>query len=89
MLAITGNTGPYLQMAYARVCSIFRKSVAEPGVVTIGEPAERDLALALLGFEPAVRTAAELAEPHRLADLTARTLHTGMFLLGIEAPEQI
>jgi arginyl-tRNA synthetase len=24
-----------------------------------------------------------------LADLTARTLHTGMFLLGIEALEQI
>ncbi|GAA1625987.1 arginine--tRNA ligase [Actinoplanes couchii] len=123
MLAITGNTGPYLQMAYARICSIFWKTDRGPGVVTVGEPAERDLALALLGFEPAVRAAAALAEPHRLAgylhglaatfstfyekcpvlkagdqvrdsrlglaDLTARTLHTGMFLLGIEAPEQI
>ncbi|HWS32041.1 MAG TPA: arginine--tRNA ligase [Actinoplanes sp.] len=123
MLAITGNTGPYLQMAYARGCSILRRAGRGPGVVTVGEPAERDLALALLGFEPAVRSAAALAEPHRLAgylhglaasfsafyekcpvlkaddqvrdsrlgltDLVARTLHTGMFLLGIEAPEQI
>lgn len=123
MLAITGNTGPYLQMAYARVCSIFRRTTEGPGLVAIGEPAERDLALALLGFEPAVRAAADLAEPHRLtgylhglaaafsafyercpvlkagdrvrasrlglAALTARTLHTGMFLLGIEAPDRI
>ncbi|MFI1988293.1 arginine--tRNA ligase [Actinoplanes sp. NPDC020271] len=123
MLAITGNTGPYLQMAYARVCSIFRKAGREPGPVTVTEPAERALALTLLGFEAAVTTAAEQAEPHRLAvylhdlaqafsvfyercpvlraepevragrlglaDLTARTLHTGLFLLGIEAPEEI
>ncbi|WP_436537022.1 arginine--tRNA ligase [Actinoplanes sp. HUAS TT8] len=123
MLAITGNTGPYLQMAHARVRSIFRKAGAEPGPVTIAEPAERALALALLGFEAAVTVAAEQAEPHRLAvylhdlaqafsvfyercpvlraepdvrasrlglaDLTARTLHTGMFLLGIEAPDEI
>jgi arginyl-tRNA synthetase len=123
MLASTGNTGPYLQYAYARIRSLFRKAGSGPGPVTVTEPAERALALALLGFEPAVRSAADLAEPHRLAvhlhhlasvfssfyekcpvlraegevrasrlglaDLTARTLHTGMFLLGIEALEQI
>lgn len=123
MLASTGNTGPYLQYAHARVRSLFRKAGSGPGLVTVTEPAERDLALALLGFEPAVRAAADQAEPHRLAvylhdlavafsvfwercpvlraepdvrasrlglaDLTARTLHTGMFLLGIEAPAEI
>ncbi|WP_043513679.1 MULTISPECIES: arginine--tRNA ligase [unclassified Actinoplanes] len=123
MLAITGNTGPYLQMAYARVCSIFRKTTGTPGPVAVTEPAERALAMALLGFAPAVTAAAEQAEPHRLAvylhdlaaafsvfyercpvlrapdglragrlglaDLTARTLRTGLFLLGIETPEEI
>jgi arginyl-tRNA synthetase len=123
MLASTGNTGPYLQYAYARIRSLFRKAGSGPGPVTVTGPAERALALALLGFEPAVRAAAASAEPHRLAvhlhglavafsvfwercpvlraegevrasrlglaDLTARTLHTGMFLLGIEALDQI
>jgi arginyl-tRNA synthetase len=69
MLASTGNTGPYLQYAYARVRSLFQR--ADPGMVvgpvTLGEPAERALALALAGFEPAVRAAADRREPHRLA----------------------
>jgi arginyl-tRNA synthetase len=69
MLASTGNTGPYLQYAVARIRSIFRQ--ADPGAgtgpVVLAEPAERRLALALLGFEPAVTAAADLREPHRLA----------------------
>jgi arginyl-tRNA synthetase len=69
MLASTGNTGPYLQYAYARIRSLFRLAGTDAGVeeVVIGEPAERVLALALLGFEPAVRAAADRREPHRLA----------------------
>ena len=69
MLASTGNTGPYLQYAYARVRSVFQRAGgdAELGAVILGEPAERALALALLGFEPAVTAAAERREPHRLA----------------------
>jgi len=67
MLASTGNTGPYLQYAYARIRSIFRKADTEPGPVLPAEPAERRLALALLGFEAAVTGAAGLREPHRLA----------------------
>jgi len=31
MLALNGNTAPYLQYAYARIRSIFRKSNSEPG----------------------------------------------------------
>ncbi|MEV0902575.1 arginine--tRNA ligase [Actinoplanes sp. NPDC049802] len=67
MLASTGNTGPYLQFAYARICSISRKAAGEPGPVRITEPVERALALALLGFEPALNAAAGPREPHRLA----------------------
>jgi len=68
MLASTGNTGPYLQYAYARIRSIFRQAGAvTTGPVHLGHPAERRLALALLGFEPAVAAAAGLREPHRLA----------------------
>jgi arginyl-tRNA synthetase len=70
MISFRGNTGPYLQYASARIRSIFRKldqngqGVTSP--VTITEPAERALALRLLGFGAAVAAVAETAEPHRL-----------------------
>jgi arginyl-tRNA synthetase len=71
MLALTGNTGPYLQYATARIRSIFRKAGLDPGSVAgpiiITEDAERALALNLLGFSHAVRQVAEAAEPHHLA----------------------
>ena len=71
MLALTGNTGPYLQYATARIRSIFRKAGLSPDEAS-GEPlithdAERALALTLLGFATAVTQSAETAEPHRLA----------------------
>jgi arginyl-tRNA synthetase len=69
MLASTGNTGPYLQYAYARTRSLFQRAGTDlgRGPVILGEPAERALALALAGFEPAVQAAADRREPHRLA----------------------
>jgi arginyl-tRNA synthetase len=71
MLALTGNTGPYLQYATARIRSIFRKAGIEPdsatGPIRLTEDAERDLALRLLGFGAAVHQVAEAAEPHKLA----------------------
>ncbi|HZC41072.1 MAG TPA: arginine--tRNA ligase [Streptosporangiaceae bacterium] len=71
MLALTGNTGPYLQYATTRIRSIFRRGGLDPdaarGPVRIGEPAERALALALLGFGTVLGQSAEDAEPHRLA----------------------
>jgi arginyl-tRNA synthetase len=71
MLALTGNTGPYLQYATARIRSIFRKAGADPGEaagpVRLDEDAERALALVLLGFGAAVSSAAASAEPHLLA----------------------
>lgn len=75
MLAFDGNTAPYLQYAHARICSIFRKAVEAGGVHTdklptaalrVEEPAERALALELLGFEAAVRSVDETLQPHRL-----------------------
>jgi len=71
MLALTGNTGPYLQYATARIRSIFRKAGLDPagaaGPIRITEDAERALALALLGFGRSVHLAAQTAEPHLLA----------------------
>ena len=71
MLALTGNTGPYLQYATARIRSIFRKAGLDPDAVApslqLNEGAERALALAVLGLGPAVAGAARGAEPHVLA----------------------
>jgi arginyl-tRNA synthetase len=71
LLALTGNTGPYLQYATARIRSIFHKGGRSPaaaaGPITLAEPAERALALRLLGFGRAVSEVAVAAEPHKLA----------------------
>ncbi|WP_433498255.1 arginine--tRNA ligase [Sphaerimonospora sp. CA-214678] len=72
MLALTGNTGPYLQYATARIRSIFRTGSYDPaeatGPIVLGHPAERALALQLLGFGSVVESVAELSEPHRLCN---------------------
>ncbi|HCU95747.1 MAG TPA: arginine--tRNA ligase [Actinobacteria bacterium] len=71
MLALTGNTGPYLQYATTRARGIFRKAGLDPdkatGDIHITHDAERALALTLLGFGTAVCQAADTAEPHVLA----------------------
>jgi arginyl-tRNA synthetase len=70
MLSFEGNTAPYLQYAYARIRSIFRRSGTEPADVkhvVVTEPAERALAIELLGFAALVTEVAETLELHRLA----------------------
>src|SRR5262245_6416529 len=71
MLALTGNTGPYLQYATARIRSIFRRAGLDPagevGPVQVTAEAEREQALTLLGFDRTVRQSAQTAEPHHLA----------------------
>ena len=73
MLSFTGNTAPYLQNAYVRVRSIFRRA-RERGIATdlagaalqLDEPNERALALRLLQFSDAVTGVASSLEPHHL-----------------------
>ena len=124
MLSFDGNTAPYLQYAYTRTQSLFRRAAALPGAVPgtirITEPAERRFALLLLEFPDILRQVAAEAYPHvlcsylydlataftgfyqqcpvlkaeiaaelrasrlALCDLAARTLATGLDLLGIE-----
>jgi arginyl-tRNA synthetase len=72
LLALTGNTGPYLQYAAARIRSIFARAGLDPaavnsGPILLGTGAERALALRLLGFGRAVEDVTVAAEPHKLA----------------------
>ncbi|MFI1304438.1 arginine--tRNA ligase [Streptomyces sioyaensis] len=128
MVSLNGDTSVYLQYAYARIRSIFRKAgdaapAAHPELPLA--PAERALGLHLDQFGETVAEAAASYEPHKLAaylyglaslfttfydqcpvlkaeggpdqlanrlflcDLTARTLHQGMALLGIRTPERL
>jgi arginyl-tRNA synthetase len=73
MLGFEGNTAPYLQYAYVRCLSIFRRGQVDPAPYRLGAvpvllttPAERALALALLGFGAAVASTLEGWSPHRL-----------------------
>ncbi|WP_227136679.1 arginine--tRNA ligase [Kosakonia radicincitans] len=69
MLAFEGNTAPYMQYAYTRVLSVFRKagleeSVLENAPVTIGEERESQLAARLLQFEETLNVVAREGTPH-------------------------
>ena len=70
MTATTGNTGPYLQYAHARVSGILRKAEAEgwlPTAVTVlDEPAEQTLALLLSRFGEVVAEVSVSLQPHKL-----------------------
>jgi len=71
MLAFEGDTGPYLLYALVRIKNIFRKG-KEAGVAAgeapfhVREPAEKQLALALLRYPAVIAAAANALEPHRL-----------------------
>ncbi len=75
MVSFAGDTGPYIQYAHARIRSILEKGgVAIPpegpalpdAAISIDEPAERDLALALLAYPSTVAETARTLEPSRL-----------------------
>ncbi|MBK9219644.1 MAG: arginine--tRNA ligase [Uliginosibacterium sp.] len=125
MLSFEGNTAPYLQYAYTRIASVFRRAEGFDATapVVLGEEAERQLALALARFADALQSVARETMPHflcaylyelagqfmrfyeacpvlksegavrasrlRLCELTARTLKTGLGLLGIDVLEQM
>ena len=126
LLAFDGNTAPYIQNAYVRTRSVFRKAgltEAPKATVKLVEPAELALAAKLLSFADSIVLAADEYRPHYLCqylfevatlfhkfwemcpmlsaaddvrdsrlvlcDLTARTLHQGLQLLGIGVTEQM
>jgi arginyl-tRNA synthetase len=71
MLSFDGNTGPYLQYAHARICSIFRRAEIDRASVRgvdiqVGTPQERALALRLLAYPTAIDTTLETYSPHKL-----------------------
>ncbi len=72
MLALNGNTAPYLQYAHARICSIFRKAGVEEtamhGPLLPDHAAERALAAKILECPEAVVRVAELLRPHILCN---------------------
>ena len=71
MVALTGNTGPYLQYVVARIRSIFRQVGLDPAAqhapLLLGEAPERALGVHLLGFGDVVAEVGDTYEPHRLA----------------------
>ncbi len=131
MLAMNGNTATYMQYAYTRVRSIFRRgdvdieALRRRGVpIVFSLPAERALGLELLRFAEALDLAVLDYRPNQLTgylfdlanrystffeqchvlkaetdalrqsrlllcDLTARTIHKGLELLGIDVVEQM
>ena len=71
MVQTTGNTGPYLQYAHARMSQVLRKADAEghgeqTKVLVLDEPAEQALALLLTRFGETVNEVADTLQPHRL-----------------------
>lgn len=124
MLRFEGNTGPYLQYAYTRICSIFRKAEQDmdsfEAKIQFQHEQEYTLAIKLLQFAETVEQVAQEAYPHvlcnylydlsstfmsfydacpilksdvaegtrasrlQLGKAVARTMETGLNLLGIQ-----
>jgi arginyl-tRNA synthetase len=74
MLALQGNTAPYLQYAYARIKSIFRKGEAEAVIrnplsaIALASPEEIALAKHLLDFGLTLEAVAEEYRPNFLCN---------------------
>lgn len=71
LLAFEGNTAPYLQNAYVRIRSIFRKAgeSADPSAPIVpAEPAERTLATKLLQYAEVVPVVLDDFRPNLLAN---------------------
>ncbi|MEH0016224.1 arginine--tRNA ligase [Citrobacter portucalensis] len=69
MLAFEGNTAPYMQYAYTRVLSVFRKADIDESAlanaqVVISEDREAQLAARLLQFEETLTVVAREGTPH-------------------------
>ena len=71
MLNFDGNTAPYLQYAYARIQSLFRRGGVDPSGLTdvpvVSNETERRLGVALLRFQETLEQVASEALPHYLS----------------------
>ncbi|MER7457871.1 arginine--tRNA ligase [Micromonospora sp. NPDC126480] len=79
MLSLDGNTAPYLQYAYARIRSIFRRAGPVPppaAELRLTDPAERALAIELTGFATVVGAVEQNLEFHHLAGYLHRLATT-------------
>ena len=74
MLALQGNTAPYLLYAYARIRSIYRKGTGEEPIevnsaaIRLDHPAERNLALAILRLPEVLDGVADHLMPNFLCE---------------------
>ncbi len=75
MMAMNGNTGAYLQYAYARIRRIFLRGEIDPETlraarpsIALGSPAERALGVALLRLPESIELAASELKPNVLTD---------------------
>ena len=70
MLSFEGNTAPYLQYAYARIQSIFRKagSINTDAEVILLESVERELAIKLLQISEVIDVVAREGTPNLLCN---------------------
>jgi arginyl-tRNA synthetase len=75
MLALQGNTAPYMLYAYARIRSIYRKGEEKQSAVSgrqsaivLVEPAERALALAILRLPETIDAVADALLPNILCE---------------------
>lgn len=70
MLSFEGNTGPYMQYAYTRIASIFRKAGINPdeldAAIVLEAPQEQALALKLMRFSEVLDQVIDDAYPHVL-----------------------
>lgn len=99
MLSFEGNTGPYLQYAYTRIRSIFRKAQIDmdsfEAELHIAEPQEKTLALKSLQFAEVIEQVANEAMPHILCnylyDLASlfMTFYEACPILKSDVPEDV
>jgi arginyl-tRNA synthetase len=75
MLAMNGNTATYLQYAYARIQSIFRRGGLRPEdvrerrpAIALSHPAERGLAVRVLRLPEVLELAANELKPNIVTD---------------------
>jgi arginyl-tRNA synthetase len=65
-ISLEGNSGPYLQYAHARACSILAKSSAKPANLTDLEPAERGLVRKIAEYNEVLAKATSELVPHHI-----------------------